>query len=119
MRILEAYLKEAKTVDRKREQLLEEANDRALGEAMPHVGAIDMLVGTGGNVDTLCELCPAKGPLRAIDVAAAKATFKKMCGMSNGERRDAYQLRPDRADTIVPATAIFLRLASAWRRRRS
>jgi exopolyphosphatase/guanosine-5'-triphosphate,3'-diphosphate pyrophosphatase len=32
--------------------------------------------------------------------------------MSNAERRDAYQLRPDRADTIVPASAIFLRLAS-------
>jgi exopolyphosphatase/guanosine-5'-triphosphate,3'-diphosphate pyrophosphatase len=31
--------------------------------------------------------------------------------MSNSERRDAFQLRPDRADTIVPAAAIFLRLA--------
>jgi exopolyphosphatase/guanosine-5'-triphosphate,3'-diphosphate pyrophosphatase len=34
-----------------------------------------------------------------------------MCAMSNSERREQYQLRPDRADTIVPATAIFLRLA--------
>jgi exopolyphosphatase/guanosine-5'-triphosphate,3'-diphosphate pyrophosphatase len=111
VRILEAYLKEAKTVDRKRERLLEEVIDRALGEAMPHVGTVEVLVGTGGNVDTLCDLCPAKGPTRAIDVAAARAIFKKMCGMSNTERRDAFQLRPDRADTIVPATAIFLRLA--------
>ena len=52
-----------------------------LGEAMSHVGAVDMLVGTGGNVDTLCDLCPASGPLRAIEVSAAKAIFKKMCGM--------------------------------------
>jgi exopolyphosphatase/guanosine-5'-triphosphate,3'-diphosphate pyrophosphatase len=111
VRILEAYLKEAKAVDRKRERLLEEVIDRALGEAMPHVGTVEVLVGTGGNVDTLCDLCPAKGPTRAIDVAAARAIFKKMCGMSNTERRDAFQLRPDRADTIVPATAIFLRLA--------
>jgi exopolyphosphatase/guanosine-5'-triphosphate,3'-diphosphate pyrophosphatase len=111
VRILEAYLKGVKTVDRARERLLEEAIDRALGEALPQVGSVEVLVGTGGNVDTLCDLCPAKGSARAIDVAAAKATFKKMCGMSNGERRDAFQLRPDRADTIVPATAIFLRLA--------
>jgi exopolyphosphatase/guanosine-5'-triphosphate,3'-diphosphate pyrophosphatase len=112
VRILEAYLKGAKTVDRARERLLEEAIDRALGEALPEVGSVEVLIGTGGNVDTLCELCPVKGATRAIDVAAAKATFKKMCAMSNSERRDAFQLRPDRADTIVPATAIFLRLAN-------
>jgi exopolyphosphatase/guanosine-5'-triphosphate,3'-diphosphate pyrophosphatase len=109
VRMLEAYLKGVKTVDRRRERLIEEAIDRALGEAMPQVGKVDVLVGTGGNVDTLLDLCPAKG--RAIDVAAAKALFKKMCGMTNGERREEYQLRPDRADTILPATCIFLRLA--------
>jgi exopolyphosphatase/guanosine-5'-triphosphate,3'-diphosphate pyrophosphatase len=111
VRMLEAYLKGAKTVDRARERLLEEAIDRALGEALPQLGNVDVLVGTGGNVDTLCDLCPAKGSQRAIDVPAAKALFKKMCAMSAGERRDAYELRPDRADTIVPAAAIFLRLA--------
>ena len=112
VRMLEAYLKGVKTVDRGRERLIEEAIDRALGEALPQVGTVETLVGTGGNVDTLCEMCPAKGAARGIDVAAAKVLFKKMCAMSNSERRDTYQLRPDRADTIVPATAIFLRLAS-------
>ena len=109
VRMLEAYLKGAKTVDRKREKLLEEVVDRALGEALPQLGKVDELVCTGGNIETLFELCPAKG--RAVDVAAVKSLFKKMCAMSNGERRDAYQLRPDRADTILPATVIFLRLA--------
>jgi exopolyphosphatase/guanosine-5'-triphosphate,3'-diphosphate pyrophosphatase len=109
VRMLEAYLRGVKTIERKRERLLEEAIDRALGEAIPQLGKVDVLVGTGGNVDTLFDLCPAKG--RAIDVAAAKALFKKMCGMSNSERRDEYNLRPDRADTILPAAAIFLRLA--------
>jgi exopolyphosphatase/guanosine-5'-triphosphate,3'-diphosphate pyrophosphatase len=109
VRMLEAYLKGAKTVDRRRERLLEEAIDRALGEALPKLGKVDVLVGTGGNVDTLFELCPAKG--RAIDVAAVRTLFKKMCAMSNAERRDTWTLRPDRADTLVPATAIFLRIA--------
>ena len=109
VRMLEAYLKGVKTVDKKREKLLEEVIDRALGEALPQCGKVDAIIGTGGNVDTLFELCPAKG--RAIDVAAAKALYKKLCGLTNGERRDEYQLRPDRADTILPATAIFLRIA--------
>lgn len=109
VRMLEAYLKGQKTIDRKREKLLEEAIDRALGEALPQLGKVDVLVGTGGNVDTLLDLAPAKG--RAIDVSAAKTLYKKLCAMSNSERRDEYQLRPDRADTLVPATAIFLRIA--------
>jgi exopolyphosphatase/guanosine-5'-triphosphate,3'-diphosphate pyrophosphatase len=112
VRILEAYLKGHKTVDRKTERLLEEAIDRALGEALPAIGTVEVLVGTGGNVDTLHDLCPTKGGGRAVDVAAARALYKKLCAMSTSERRDAYQLRPDRADTIVPATAIFLRLAA-------
>ncbi|MGD0674299.1 MAG: Ppx/GppA phosphatase family protein [Polyangiaceae bacterium] len=111
VRMLEAYLRGAKTVDRAREHLLEEAIDRALGEALPHLGSVEVLVGTGGNVDTLWDLCPAKGTARSIDVAAARLLFKKMCSMATSERRDTYQLRPDRADTIVPAIAIFLRLA--------
>jgi exopolyphosphatase/guanosine-5'-triphosphate,3'-diphosphate pyrophosphatase len=111
VRMLEAYLKGTKTVDRARERLIEEAIDRALNEALPQLGKVDVLVGTGGNVDTLFDLCPVKGGGRAIDVSSARSLFKKLCAMSNGERREAYQLRPDRADTILPATSIFLRLA--------
>jgi exopolyphosphatase/guanosine-5'-triphosphate,3'-diphosphate pyrophosphatase len=111
VRILEAYLKGAKTVDRTRERLLEEVVDRALGEAVPRLGTIDVLIGTGGNIETLAELCPTKAGTRAIDLAAARSLFRKLCSMSPGERREAYQLRPDRADTIVPASAILLRLA--------
>src|SRR5580704_11424548 len=92
VRMLEAYLKGVKTVDRGRERLLEEAIDRALGEALPQLGSVDVVIGTGGNVDTLCDLCPAKGAARGIDVAAAKTLFKKMCAMSNVERRDTYEL---------------------------
>lgn len=116
VRMLEAYLKGAKTIDRARERLLEEVIDRALGEALPQLGNVDLLAGTGGNVETLYDLCPAKGTQRAIDVSAARALYKKMCAMSNSERRDEWQLRPDRADTIVPATAIFLRIAGALKR---
>ncbi len=116
VRMLEAYLRGAKTIDRTRERLIEEVVDRALGEALPRLGTVDVLVGTGGNVETLFDLCPAKGSARAIDVSAARTLYKKMCAMTNAERRDEWQLRPDRADTIIPATAIFLRIAGALKR---
>jgi exopolyphosphatase/guanosine-5'-triphosphate,3'-diphosphate pyrophosphatase len=111
VRMLEAYLKGAKTVDRARERLLEEAIDRALGEAIPQLGSVEVIVGTGGNIDTLWDLCPVKGTARSVDMIGARTLFKKMCALTANDRRDAYQLRPDRADTIIPATAIFLRIA--------
>jgi exopolyphosphatase/guanosine-5'-triphosphate,3'-diphosphate pyrophosphatase len=116
VRMLEAYLKGARTIDRARERLLEEAIDRALGEALPKLGVVDQIIGTGGNVETLFDLCPTRGQARAIDMAAARILFKKMCAMSNAERRETWELRPDRADTIVPAMAIFLRIAAALER---
>src|SRR4029077_17081349 len=109
-------LRGAKTIDRARERLLEEAIDRALSEALPRIGSIEGLLGAGGNAETLSALFPAKATQRAIDVSAARSLFKKMCAMSNGERRDTWQLRPDRADTIVPAHAIVLSIASALKR---
>ena len=116
VRLLETFLRGTKTIDRGREQLIDETIDRALGEARSQLGAgFDVLLGTGGNVETLCDLCPAKGGhagyARAIDVAAMKTLVKKLRAMTSSERRDAYGLRPDRADTIVPAASIFLRLA--------
>src|SRR5579864_1376703 len=55
VRMLEAYLKGTKTIDRARERLLEEAIDRALGEALPQLGSVDQVIGTGGNVETLFD----------------------------------------------------------------
>jgi exopolyphosphatase/guanosine-5'-triphosphate,3'-diphosphate pyrophosphatase len=95
--------------------------DRSLAEARPHLAraSVHVLIGTGGNVETLADLCPLKGGFagspRAIDVAAARALFTKLASMSAQERRDAYALRPDRADTIIPASAIFLRLAELFK----
>ena len=76
-------------------------------------------MGTGGNIETLADLCPLKGGWagapRAVDVAAARTLFTKLCAMTAAERRDTYALRPDRADTIVPAAAIFLRAADLFK----
>jgi exopolyphosphatase/guanosine-5'-triphosphate,3'-diphosphate pyrophosphatase len=119
VRLLEAFLRESGVIDRGRAKLLSEQIDRSLVEVKPQLGrsTFEVLVGTGGNVETLADLAPMKGGFsgfpRAIDVATARALYAKLTGMTAAERRDAFSLRPDRADTIIPATAIFLRLAEA------
>ena len=121
VRLLETYLRGAKTVDRKTQKLLFEGVDRALAEAAPQLGKIpfELVVGTGGSVDTLFELCPLKGGFggyaRAVDVSGARSLLNKLFGMTIEQRRDTYGLRPDRADTIVPATSIFLRAAETFK----
>lgn len=117
VRVLETFLKGARTLSKGHDRLLVEAIDRVLDEALPHLDTktLELLVGTGGNVDTLAELCPKKGGFggaaRAVDVAAARELLGKMSRMTAGERKDTFGLRPDRADTIVPATTIFVRVA--------
>lgn len=116
VRLIEAFLKESPTVSTEGARLIRETIDRALAEARPHLSklSLELLIGTGGNVDTMAELCPAKGEGRAVDVAALKVLFTKLCALSPVERSKAFSLRADRADTIVPAAAIFLRLAEVF-----
>lgn len=121
VRLLETYLRGAKTVDRTRQKLLFEGVDRALAEAVPQLRKLpfELVVGTGGSVDTLSELCPMKGGHsgypRAVDMSAARTLLNKLFGMTLEQRRDGLGLRPDRADTIVTATSIFVRVAELFK----
>jgi exopolyphosphatase/guanosine-5'-triphosphate,3'-diphosphate pyrophosphatase len=121
VRLLETYLRGAKTVDRTRQKLLFEGVDRALAEAVPqlHKVPFELVVGTGGSVDTLSELCPLKGGHagypRAVDMGAARSLLGKLFGMTVEQRRDGFGLRPDRADTIVTAASIFVRVAEMFK----
>jgi exopolyphosphatase/guanosine-5'-triphosphate,3'-diphosphate pyrophosphatase len=136
VRLLETFLKGTRALDRGHALLLEEGIERALAEAVPALwdalsgagrspasrpsgSTLDLLIGTGGNIDTLVDLCPLAGGFagypRAIDVVAMRSLFGKLSAMTPAERRDAYNLRPDRADTIIPASAIFLRIAETFR----
>lgn len=121
VRLLETYLRGAKTVDRTRQKLLVEGVDRALAEAVPHLKKVpfELVVGTGGSIDTLADLCRLEGGFgghpRAVDMLAARKLLDKLFGMTVEQRREAYGLRPDRADTIVPATSIFVRVAELFK----
>ena len=119
VRLIDTYLRDSKQIDPTRTRLLDEAIDRALASVLGELKGkhIDIIVGTGGNVETLAELSPRKEPTpgheRVIDVATMHTLRKRMSAMTAAERRDTFNLRPDRADTIVPASAIFEHLATA------
>jgi exopolyphosphatase/guanosine-5'-triphosphate,3'-diphosphate pyrophosphatase len=122
VRLLETLLRSGgQPLDKERARLLSEMIDRALGEALPVLKRtqFELMVGTGGNIDTLADLCPLEGGAfgypRAIDVGAMRALFAKMLKMSTGDRREVFGLRPDRADTIIPAAALLLRLSEVFK----
>jgi exopolyphosphatase/guanosine-5'-triphosphate,3'-diphosphate pyrophosphatase len=121
VRLLETLLPGSGQLDKERARLLAEMIDRALVEAIPIFAKthFESFVGTGGNIDTLADLCPAPdgafGYPRAIDVGAMRALFAKLLKMTAADRREQFSLRPDRADTIVPAAALLLRLSEVFK----
>jgi exopolyphosphatase/guanosine-5'-triphosphate,3'-diphosphate pyrophosphatase len=120
VRLIETFLKAGGPVSLEQAHLVGEMVDRALVEAGPHLREpFDVVIGTGGNIDTLAELCPGGPPVPGaagvIDVARMRHLFSTLCALSPGERRDLHGLRPDRADTIIPACAILLRMAEVTR----
>jgi exopolyphosphatase/guanosine-5'-triphosphate,3'-diphosphate pyrophosphatase len=120
VRLIETFLKAGGPVSLEQAHLVGEMVDRALVEAATHLREpFDVVIGTGGNIDTLAELCPGApaivGAAGAIDVAGMRQLFSTLCTLSPGERRDRHGLRPDRADTIIPACAILLRMAEVTR----
>ncbi len=112
VRLLETYLGGGEgTGSRRAMRLLEEGVARAFAEIRPHVPPkpVDLVIGMGGNSETLAVLCPGRAPgaMRAIDVGALQPLVQSIAKMSLDERCDKLGLRPDRADTLLPAAAIF------------
>jgi exopolyphosphatase/guanosine-5'-triphosphate,3'-diphosphate pyrophosphatase len=121
VRLLETYLRGVQKLDRERVRLLSESVERAFAEIVPHVRklSVDTLIVTGGNSETLCDLCPsASSPAhgaRALATSSLEALMQELAGMTVDERRVAYNLRPDRADTILPAAHIYARAARLFK----
>ena len=130
VRLLESFLKGEGAVDPVGTELAREYIERQLREAPPEITseAFDVVIGTGGNFDTLAQLCPgapasvpppdARGrrtdAVPAIDVPTLRALLPKLAALSAEERRTLWNLRPDRADVIAPAAEIVLGIARAY-----
>lgn len=68
-----------------------------------------MAIGTGGNINQLHKL--ARGASRApIALSRLAELHEELEGMTYSERMDRFGLKPDRADVIVPAGSIYLKV---------
>ncbi|MFI5302247.1 MAG: HD domain-containing protein [Polyangiales bacterium] len=123
VRLLEAFQKGGGVVDAKGQELAREYVERQLRELPQEIQASksDIVIGTGGNFDTIAALCPApmssgrpSDALAAVDVASLRALLPKLAILTPDERRVVFNLRPDRADVIVPAAEIILGVANAF-----
>ena len=70
------------------------------------------IIGSGGNINKLYKLVDTKDKTKkSLPVSALSSIYEKLSSMTEKERMDIYNLKPDRADVIVPASRIFLTLA--------
>ena len=67
------------------------------------------IIGSGGNINKLFKLAYKK-PGRPLTYSYLKKRLKELSKMSYEERIFEYKLNADRADVIVPATEIFLKI---------
>lgn len=122
VRLLEAFLEGGGRLDATREELVTEYIERIGGEALREIagsltGPPHFVIATGGNIETLADLAPphqAFPESRGIDVEGMKELLADLAKLSVAERIVKYGLRPDRADTIVPAAKILTSAATAF-----
>lgn len=66
-------------------------------------------VGTGGNISKIFELAKKK-PGQAVSLKKVKETKKMIEGFTIEQRIYELQMNPDRADVIVPASDIYIKV---------
>lgn len=70
------------------------------------------IIGSGGNINKLYRLIEKKDKKRKrIPVSSLQQIYDRLKILTPEARMDEYNLKPDRADVIVPASEIFLCLA--------
>lgn len=114
VRLLESFLHPDKPVTPRQDALINEYIDRMLAPAVDAYRrrSYDLVIGTGGNFEVLARLCPKDGAEQpTIDIAKARALLPRMRKLRPVERQAAYDLKPDRADVIVTALYVVLRVA--------
>ena len=70
------------------------------------------IIGSGGNINKLYRLIEKKDKKRKrIPVASLQQIYDRLKILTPEARMDEFNLKPDRADVIVPASEIFLCIA--------
>lgn len=71
------------------------------------------LIGSGGNINKLFKLTHGDKAARTVDVGEIQKMHDALRPLSLEERIRQYGLKADRADVIVPAAEIFLKIAAS------
>lgn len=75
------------------------------------VAAIN-IIGSGGNINKLFRLVDKKDKkLQRLPVSSLQTVYDVLKPLTPEERVEAFSLKQDRADVIVPAAEIFLKIA--------
>lgn len=70
------------------------------------------IIGSGGNINKLYRLIDKKDKKRKrIPIASLQNMYDKLKVLTPEARMETFNLKPDRADVIVPASEIFLCIA--------
>jgi len=101
--------------ERRAHELMREYVDATQKRIRREIGSrhIDLCIGTGGNVEVLGELRKEiLGKDREGNLGAGELDriTKRLLSLSYAERVQQLQLRPDRADVIVPAALILRKI---------
>ena len=65
-----------------------------------------LVYATGGNINKIHKLLGTKEK-EPVSIEAMKSLYDVLLPLTIGQRMDRFQLKPDRADVIVPALEIF------------
>lgn len=82
-----------------------------LAKATENITPIN-IIGSGGNINKLFRLADIKDKKRQrLPVDSLQAVYEMLKPLTPEERVEAFGLKQDRADVIVPAAEIFLKIA--------
>lgn len=74
------------------------------------------IIGSGGNINKLYKLAKEKDEVtKSISVEELSRMYHLLKPLSVEQRMKIFDLKPDRADVIIPASEIFLHIASIVR----
>lgn len=75
-----------------------------------------VIIGSGGNINKLFRLAEEKDKKSStFTVESLQSLYETLKQYAPEERRKVFKLKPDRAEVIVPAAAIFLDVAACSR----
>jgi len=85
-----------------------EEDMKHIAEGVEHTN----IIGSGGNINKIYRMAVEKDTeTQRMPVASLKAVYDQLNPLTVEERMELYALKPDRADVIIPAAEIFLRIS--------